>query len=143
MEYRTLGGTGVKVSSLCLGAMMFGAWGNADHDDSVSIIRTALDAGINAIDTADVYSPAEPSSPRSRPRLATGTSRSPGWCSRGLSTAAPQPRRQAPARPRCLHIADPHDPGLPRLAMARPASQMRDHCRGRHGVEGVPGKDAT
>ena len=56
---RTLGRTGVKVSPLCLGAMMFGAWGNRDHDDSVAIIHRALDAGINFIDTADVYSAGE------------------------------------------------------------------------------------
>ena len=59
MEYRTLGRTGVKVSALCLGAMMFGEWGNQDHDDSVRIIHRALDAGINFIDTADVYSAGE------------------------------------------------------------------------------------
>ena len=59
MEYRTLGRTGVKVSPLCLGAMMFGAWGNPDHDDSVRIIHRALDAGINFIDTADVYARGE------------------------------------------------------------------------------------
>ncbi len=59
MELRTLGRTGVKVSSLCLGTMMFGAQGNPDHDDSVSIIHRALDAGINFIDTADVYSRGE------------------------------------------------------------------------------------
>jgi len=59
MKYRTLGRTGCKVSPLCLGAMMFGAWGNRDHDDSVSIIHAALDAGINFIDTADVYSVGE------------------------------------------------------------------------------------
>ncbi|CAA9495615.1 MAG: Oxidoreductase [uncultured Solirubrobacteraceae bacterium] len=55
MEPRLLGRTGIKVSPLCLGAMMFGAWGNADHDESVRIIHSALDAGINFIDTADVY----------------------------------------------------------------------------------------
>jgi aryl-alcohol dehydrogenase-like predicted oxidoreductase len=59
MEYRTLGRTGVKVSPLCLGAMMFGAWGNEDHDDSIRIIHRALDTGINFIDTADVYSRGE------------------------------------------------------------------------------------
>src|SRR5690349_14510437 len=59
MELRTLGRTGVKVSPLCLGAMMFGAWGNTDHDDSIRIIHRALDAGINFIDTADVYSGGE------------------------------------------------------------------------------------
>jgi aryl-alcohol dehydrogenase-like predicted oxidoreductase len=56
MDYRTLGRTGVKVSPLCLGAMMFGAFGNTDHDDSIRIIHRAIDAGINFIDTADVYS---------------------------------------------------------------------------------------
>src|ERR671925_1093822 len=59
MELRTLGRTGVKVSPLCLGAMMFGAWGETDHDESIRIIRRALDAGINFIDTADVYSRGE------------------------------------------------------------------------------------
>ena len=59
MRMRTLGGTGIKVSSYCLGAMMFGAWGNTDHDDSVRIIHAALDGGINFIDTADVYSAGE------------------------------------------------------------------------------------
>ena len=56
MDYRTLGTTGVQVSQLCLGAMMFGAWGNPDHDDSVRIIHRAVDAGINFVDTADMYS---------------------------------------------------------------------------------------
>ena len=59
MEYRPLGRTGVHVSKLCLGTMMFGAWGNTDHDDSIRIIHTALDAGINFVDTADVYSAGE------------------------------------------------------------------------------------
>ena len=59
MEYRPLGHTGVHVSKLCLGTMMFGAWGNTDHDDSIHIIHRALDAGINFLDTADVYSAGE------------------------------------------------------------------------------------
>jgi aryl-alcohol dehydrogenase-like predicted oxidoreductase len=59
IEHRKLGSTGVSVSPLCLGAMMFGAWGNTDHDDSIRIIHHALDAGINFIDTADVYSRGE------------------------------------------------------------------------------------
>ena len=59
MRYRSLGTTGVKVSPLCLGAMMFGAIGNPDHDDCVRIIHRALDAGINFVDTADVYSAGE------------------------------------------------------------------------------------
>jgi aryl-alcohol dehydrogenase-like predicted oxidoreductase len=59
MDYRPLGRTGVSVSQLCLGAMMFGAFGNPDHDDAVKIIHRALDAGINVIDTADGYSAGE------------------------------------------------------------------------------------
>src|SRR5215217_6580482 len=59
MELRTLGKTGVQVSRFCLGAMMFGAMGNRDHDDCVRIIHAALDAGINFIDTADVYAAGE------------------------------------------------------------------------------------
>ncbi|MEU9861045.1 aldo/keto reductase [Streptomyces sp. NPDC047971] len=58
-QYRGLGRTGVKVSPLCLGTMMFGARGNRDHEDSVRVIRRALDAGINVVDTADVYSAGE------------------------------------------------------------------------------------
>jgi aryl-alcohol dehydrogenase-like predicted oxidoreductase len=57
MQYRTLGRTGIKVSPYALGALMLGASiGNPDHDDSIRIIHRALDAGINFVDTADVYS---------------------------------------------------------------------------------------
>jgi aryl-alcohol dehydrogenase-like predicted oxidoreductase len=59
VDLRLLGRTGVRVSPLCLGAMMFGAWGETDHEESVRIIHRALDAGINFIDTADVYSRGE------------------------------------------------------------------------------------
>ncbi|MFD8805316.1 aldo/keto reductase [Streptomyces sp. NPDC059597] len=59
MQYRTLGRTGIKVSPYCLGAMMFGAVGNPDHDASVRMIHKALDAGINFVDTADMYSRGE------------------------------------------------------------------------------------
>jgi aryl-alcohol dehydrogenase-like predicted oxidoreductase len=59
LEYRNLGRTGVKVSPLCLGAMMFGQRGNSDHADCVRIIHRALDAGINFVDTANVYSKGE------------------------------------------------------------------------------------
>jgi aryl-alcohol dehydrogenase-like predicted oxidoreductase len=59
MEQHPLGRTGVSVSKLCLGAMMFGDWGNKDQDESIRIIHHALDAGINFIDTADVYSARE------------------------------------------------------------------------------------
>ena len=59
MNRRILGRTGMSVSEFALGTMMFGAMGNADHDESVGMIRTALDAGINFVDTADVYSGGE------------------------------------------------------------------------------------
>ena len=59
MNYRVLGGTGIKVSAYCLGAMMFGAAGNPDHDDCVRIIHTAVEHGVNFIDTADMYSDGE------------------------------------------------------------------------------------
>ena len=59
MNHRLLGRTGVSVSQMCLGAMMFGAWGNRDHDESIRIIHAALDAGINFVDTADVYAQGE------------------------------------------------------------------------------------
>src|SRR5213595_2602984 len=83
MELRSLGRTGVSVSPLCLGAMMFGAWGNPDHDESIAIIHRALDAGINFVDTADVYArgeseeivgkaPAGGATTSSSPRRSTG-----------------------------------------------------------------------
>jgi aryl-alcohol dehydrogenase-like predicted oxidoreductase len=59
MKYREFGHTGVQVSPLCLGAMMFGAWGNPNHDEGIATIHRALDAGINFIDTADVYARGE------------------------------------------------------------------------------------
>jgi len=59
MKYRTIGRTGIQVTPYCLGAMMFGGWGNRDHDECVRMIHTALDAGINFIDTADVYAEGE------------------------------------------------------------------------------------
>ncbi|MEU2788777.1 aldo/keto reductase [Streptomyces sp. NPDC007100] len=59
MQRRILGGTGISVSEYALGAMMLGAWGNKDHDESVRIVHRALDAGINFIDTADIYASGE------------------------------------------------------------------------------------
>jgi aryl-alcohol dehydrogenase-like predicted oxidoreductase len=59
VKRRILGGTGISVSEYALGAMMFGTWGNPDHHDSVRIIHAALDAGINFVDTADIYSSGE------------------------------------------------------------------------------------
>ncbi|MFJ5774887.1 aldo/keto reductase [Streptomyces sp. NPDC093094] len=59
MRYRPLGRTGIEVSSYCLGTMMFGSVGNRDHDDCVRIVHAALDAGVNFVDTADMYSAGE------------------------------------------------------------------------------------
>src|SRR5260370_25167041 len=59
MEQRRLGSTGVWVSELCLGTMMFGERGTKDHDESIRIIHRALDAVITSVDTADVYSAGE------------------------------------------------------------------------------------
>ncbi|MEV4172551.1 aldo/keto reductase [Nonomuraea sp. NPDC049709] len=56
---RPLGRTGIQVSPYCLGTMLFGQVGNPDHDDCARIIHRAVDAGINFIDTADVYSCSE------------------------------------------------------------------------------------
>ena len=59
MQYRTLGHTGVQVSSLALGAMNFGAIGRTSQDEATAIVEAALEAGINVIDTADIYSGGE------------------------------------------------------------------------------------
>src|SRR5436309_2161413 len=56
VELRYLGRSGLRVSALTLGAMSFGSMGNADRDDCVRIVHRALEAGINTVDTADVYS---------------------------------------------------------------------------------------
>ncbi|MFC0708643.1 aldo/keto reductase [Azorhizophilus paspali] len=59
MKYRTLGGTGLQVSELCVGTLMLGAWGKNTFEASEQIIRRALSAGINYFDTADSYSRGE------------------------------------------------------------------------------------
>jgi len=59
MKRNFLGGTGMSVSDVALGTMMLGASGNTDHDECVRMIHTALDAGVNFVDTADVYSRGE------------------------------------------------------------------------------------
>ncbi len=56
MQYRTLGRTGVQVSTLALGAMNFGPIGNTTQDEATAIVDAALDAGVNFLDTADMYS---------------------------------------------------------------------------------------
>ena len=53
MEYRKMGKTGLKVSSYCLGTMTFGR--QVDEKESIRIIQTAIDSGVNFIDTADMY----------------------------------------------------------------------------------------
>jgi aryl-alcohol dehydrogenase-like predicted oxidoreductase len=56
VRFRPLGSTGMHVSVQCLGTMMFGPVGNDDLDDCVEIVHAALDAGVNFVDTADMYS---------------------------------------------------------------------------------------
>ncbi|MCR6485586.1 aldo/keto reductase [Amycolatopsis sp. OK19-0408] len=59
MQYRTLGRTGVQVSTLALGAMNFGAIGRTTQDEATAIVDAALEGGINLIDTADMYGQGE------------------------------------------------------------------------------------
>ncbi|NHN47799.1 aldo/keto reductase [Halostella sp. JP-L12] len=59
MEYAYLGDTGLEVSRLCLGTMNFGDWGIDDHEHCVEVIDRAIDAGINFVDTANLYSQGE------------------------------------------------------------------------------------
>ena len=59
MKRNFLGGTGMSVSDIALGTMMLGASGNTDHDECVRMIHTALEAGVNFVDTADIYSRGE------------------------------------------------------------------------------------
>lgn len=59
MLYRTLGRTGVRVSTLALGAMNFGAIGRTTQDEATALVDAAIEAGINVIDTADAYSRGE------------------------------------------------------------------------------------
>jgi len=54
-EYRVLGRTGIHVSPLCFGTMMFGAWGSTTAEECAAMVHRAMDAGINFFDTADVY----------------------------------------------------------------------------------------
>jgi aryl-alcohol dehydrogenase-like predicted oxidoreductase len=59
MQYRALGRTGIHVSPYALGTMNFGATASVDHESAIGIVHRALDAGINLIDTADVYARGE------------------------------------------------------------------------------------
>lgn len=59
MEYRPLGRTGIQVSTFALGTMVLGAWGNPDRRECVAVVNAALDAGVNLVDTADVYAAGE------------------------------------------------------------------------------------
>ena len=156
MEMRTLGRTGVQVSQLCLGAMMFGAWGNPDHDDSIRIIHRALDAGINFIDTADVYSRGESEEivgkalraagattscwpPRSTARWATtrtsaatrgaGSSREVEDSLRRLQHRLDRPVPDPPPRPGHRHRRDARRADRPRPRRARSATSAARRSR--------------
>ena len=145
VETRPLGGTGVQVSPLCLGAMMFGGWGNPDHDESIRIIHRALDAGINFIDTADVYSrgeseeivgkalgPPRPGRPRHQvPRLDGGRSER----ARQLAPLDHRGGGQQPAPPR--HRLDRPLPGAPLGPLDRSRRDARRPDRPRAGRQGA------
>ena len=110
MRYRTLGRTGIKVSPYALGAMMFGAIGNPDHDNSVRVIHKALDAGINVVDTAEVYSDGESEEIVGKALRGRRRQRRPGHqgASAGAGRDAGRGRRSQPARQ--LQAVD-HDRG--------------------------------
>ena len=115
MEYRPLGRTGVQVRPLCLGTMMFGAWGNTDHDDSVRIIHRALDAGINFVDTADVYSRRRVRGDRRQGAQGPPRRRRPGHQVLHADGRRPQPARRlaaldrhARSRTRCAACSTDH-----------------------------------
>jgi aryl-alcohol dehydrogenase-like predicted oxidoreductase len=97
MQTRVLGSTGVKVSQLCLGAMMFGAWGNPDREESIRIIHRALDAGINFIDTADVYSGGESEEIVGK-ALAGGRRENVVLATKAHATMGPDPNQQGSSR---------------------------------------------
>ena len=59
MDYRFLGTTGLQVSSLALGTMVLGAWGNRHEEECLRVVNEALDAGVNLVDTADMYAQGE------------------------------------------------------------------------------------
>ena len=122
MEHRQLGRTGVSVSKLCLGAMMFGAWGNPDHDESIRIIHRALDAGINFIDTADVYSQGESEE-------IVGKALAGGWLTGRWRKDATQVTPTSSARRR---LADRYDLSLPanrrKLDAADQLAQLADEA---------------
>src|SRR3982750_579747 len=111
MDLRPLGRTGVLVSPLCLGAMMFGDWGNPDHDDSIRIIHRALDAGINFLDSADVYSAGESEEIVGKPSgVGATTSCSPRssscrWARTPTSAAARDAGSSMRSRTRCVGSA--------------------------------------
>ena len=68
MRYGVLGGTGIEVSAYAPGTMMFGAVRSPDHRDCERIVHQALDAGINLVDTADMYGAGPTTTRRSRRR---------------------------------------------------------------------------
>jgi hypothetical protein len=128
MEYRTLGSTGVSVSTHCLGAMMFGAWGNTDVEDCVRIIHAALDAGINFVDTADVYSSGESEEIVGRALKGRATTS----CSRPRCTATWGRRQPAGQLARCDHARGRGQPAPARHRPHRPVSDPPTRAADRH-----------
>ncbi len=111
MKQRILGGTGISVSEFALGTMMLGAMGNTDHDESVRMIHTALDAGINFVDTADVYSAGESEEIVGRALAGPPRRRGPGHQVRAPAGERSQPARRITPLDRPRRRAQPPAPG--------------------------------
>src|SRR5260370_17275581 len=108
MELRPLGRSGVRVRVSCLGAMMFGAWGNPAHDDCVRVIHRALEGGINFVDTADVYSAGE--SEEIVGRALKGRRDDVILATKFFAPMGSDPNRRGGAPPRSLPQGDGHPP---------------------------------
>ena len=110
MQYRYLGNTGVQVSPLCLGTMMFG--GQTSEEDSMAIIDKAIDLGINFIDTADMYNAGE--SEAVLGRALKGRRENIVVATKGRQMMGETPNEQGGSR---LHLMQALDNSLRRLGM--------------------------
>lgn len=110
MHYRSLGRTGIKVSPVCLGTMMFG--GQTSESDSIRIIHAALDAGVNFIDTANMYNAGE--SERVIGKALAGRRQQVVLATKGRQKIGDGPNDQGGSR---LHLMHALDDSLRRLAV--------------------------
>jgi len=113
MQRRYLGSTGMSVNDTALGTMMFGAWGNTDRAETVRMVHRAIDAGIDLIDTADVYAGGETEEDRGRGAAGPPRRSRAGDQVRPAKRSAPQPSRITP-------MDSPRARGQPAPAAHRP-----------------------